>query len=73
MVHKQGLKETYVAIFTPTGKHKADMNTKSHGGVNLNSMNMTIVGHHHYHQKERNTTNYFNWGNIISAHTEDHF
>ena len=47
-LHEQGLKGTYVVIFTPTGRNKVDMNTKSHGGANLHTMNITIIGHPHY-------------------------
>ena len=47
-MHKQGIKETYVAIYTPTGRNKVDMNTKPHGGANLQTMNMAIVGYQHY-------------------------
>ena len=42
-LHEQGLKGTYVVIFTPTGRNKVDMNTKSHGGANLHTMNITII------------------------------
>ena len=47
-LHEQGLKGTYVAIYTPTGRNKADMNTKPHGGANLQTMNMAIIGYQHY-------------------------
>ena len=47
-LHEQGLKGTYVAIYTPTGRNKADMNTKPHGGANLQTMNMAVVGNQHY-------------------------
>ena len=47
-LHEQGLKGTYIAIYTPTDRNKADTNTNSHGGANLQTMNMAIVGYQHY-------------------------
>ena len=50
-LHEQGLKWIYVAIFIPTSRNKTDMNTKLHGGANLQTMNMAIVGYQHYPPK----------------------
>ena len=50
-LHEQGLKGIYVAIYTPTDRNKANMNTKPRGGVNLQTINMAIVGYQHYPPK----------------------
>ena len=47
-LHAQDLKGIYVAIYTPTGRNKVDMNTKPHGGANLQKMNMVIISYQHY-------------------------
>ena len=51
-LHKHGLKGTYVTIFIPTGRNKANINTRPHGGENLQTMNMAIVGYQHYPHEE---------------------
>ena len=47
-LHEQDLMGTYVAIFTPTGRNKSDMNTKPHEGANLHTMSMIIVRYQYY-------------------------
>ena len=47
-LHEQGLMGTYVTIFTPIGRNKSGMNIKPHGGANLQTMNMAIVGYQCY-------------------------
>ena len=47
-LYEQGIKGTYVSIFTQTSRNKADINTKPHGGSNLQTMNMAIFGYQYY-------------------------
>ena len=51
-LHGQCLKCTCIAIFIPTGRNKADMNTNPHEGVKIQIMNMAIVEYEHYPPEE---------------------